>query len=363
MIEIHLTNDTQPDSLPSIKERWDFLLEVYKKTPNIVNLPVPILSSTGCVNDCEFCIDSQQKFKPLPISDVRNDLLFLKRQNKKFNVLWHDPNFGIRFDHNMDVIEQVDADNLSHICEMNIHKLTKRNCITLQKNNIIAVAPGLESWRSYGCKSLKGLQISDPVKKVQYINETMKMINKYIPIIQLNMIFGLDIDTKISHEDAFTLTEILMRKTPGIYTNFQTLTIFGESTPLGRTLEKDDRVLNIPFHLLNGFSYSNVKLLCDPSKFYMSYAYLLKAEKSFKLLCRRVSKCKPFYGKLFYFLKNLTGRLDIDHFINLSDKIKYNQDYHNFFTGKSKDIPKELYKSIEGDLGKFYDFLPDNVFD
>ncbi len=124
MIEIHLTNDTQPDSLPSIKERWDFLLEVYKKTPNIVNLPVPILSSTGCVNDCEFCIDSQQKFKPLPISDVRNDLLFLKRQNKKFNVLWHDPNFGIRFDHNMDVIEQVDADNLSHICEMYIHNLT-----------------------------------------------------------------------------------------------------------------------------------------------------------------------------------------------------------------------------------------------
>lgn len=360
---IYLTNDKQPYKFPLLEERWEFIQEIIKRTTKLFRPTISLMSSTGCPNNCDFCIDSKNDYNYLSDVNLYEDLLFLKNQNKKYHVLWHDPNFGIRLRQTFDIIEKINANNLIHGCELNIHKLTQSTCQRLQKNNFIGIAPGLESWKAFDKKSLNN-KYPNPVEKLDQISKQMKMVNKYIPVIQLNMIFGLDIDTEFNAEDSFKLTEFFIKKTPGVYVNFQTLTIFGKSTPLREKYREELRLIeNMPFHLLDGFSTSNIVLKCDPSLFYKYYTNLLKVEKSLSLLSKKIINCNSFYGKAFYLFKHLTGRLDIKHFKDLSNKISSNEIYNKYFNGKDYIIPNEFNIKLKNNLGLFYNYLPKTILE
>ena len=359
---IYLTSNNHPNRLPSLKERWEFIKIIHKKSPIFCPPTVTMMTSTGCTNKCSFCIDSVYDFKLFPKEDLKNDLLFLKEKKKTYNIIWDDPNFGINLDDNLNIIEEVNANNLVFGGELNLKKLTEDNCKRLQKNKFWGVAPGLESWRSYSHKSLKGRAIVTPIDKLNYLVDQLNMVKKYLPIIQVNIIFGLDEDTNIYEEEAFELTHQFIKRTPGVYTNFQTLTIFGKSTPLYNSLIGQKRLINLPFNMMDGFSMSNVTLKCSPYKFYKLYSKLLKSQKSLRLLFRTLYHCKMKHGKLLYLLKNLTGRLDYKHFEKLAYNIHNTSGYYEYFSGESNKVPYEFLEKIKEDLGTFYNFLPKTIF-
>ena len=360
---IHLSNKEHPKQFPLLEERWEFIQQVYTNYPRYIPKTISLISSTGCPNKCKFCIDSQVKYNQLSLLDMQQDLLFLKGHSEKYNVIWHDPNFGIKLNQSLDTIEDVNADNLNLMCELNLGKLNESICKRLQKNNFIALGPGLESWRSYNNKSLnESSKFKDCIDKVNYMSELLNMVNRYIPMIQVNIIFGLDIDTDIFEEEAFHATKLFMKQAPTVYANFQTFTIFGNSTPFGKDLVKENRVLKIPYNLLDGFSISNIVLKCDPSKFYKLYSNLLKYEKSYTLLFKKLYKFPSIYQKLFYTLKHFTGRLNISNFDSLSSNLKINSRLSDYFNGKSDYIPSELYRTVEDELGQFKDHLPHQIF-
>ena len=66
---------------------------------------VPMLGSMGCPYTCAFCIDAAVPYRTMDFEALRDDLRFLLTKFKRPLVAWHDPNFGVRFDDYLDMIE------------------------------------------------------------------------------------------------------------------------------------------------------------------------------------------------------------------------------------------------------------------
>ena len=53
---LHLSADSQPLSLPGVRERWKYIEATLRKAP-LIKI-VPMIGSLGCPYSCSFCIDA-----------------------------------------------------------------------------------------------------------------------------------------------------------------------------------------------------------------------------------------------------------------------------------------------------------------
>ena len=101
---VRLTAERQPALLPGVRERWKFIRHNMDKA-RLLRM-VPMIGSLGCPYTCSFCIDSSVDYQPLPYDQMREDLAFIQKELRNPIVAWHDPNFGVRFDDYMNLIEE-----------------------------------------------------------------------------------------------------------------------------------------------------------------------------------------------------------------------------------------------------------------
>jgi hypothetical protein len=147
-----LSAGRQPVSLPGVQERWKFIEKTLAKAPFIKI--VPMLGSVGCPYTCSFCIDSTVPYQQLSFEVIKSDLRFLLTKFKKPMVAWHDPNFGIKFDDNMDAIASaVPPKSFGFIGESSLSILSEEHLKVMAKNGFGALLPGIESWYELGNKS------------------------------------------------------------------------------------------------------------------------------------------------------------------------------------------------------------------
>ncbi len=66
---------------------------------------VPILASVGCPYTCNFCVDWSNPFRLLPLDRLATDLRYVGEHLPGIMVGFHDPNFGVKFDQVLEVIE------------------------------------------------------------------------------------------------------------------------------------------------------------------------------------------------------------------------------------------------------------------
>jgi radical SAM superfamily enzyme YgiQ (UPF0313 family) len=149
---ICLSARKQPLELPGVIERWEFIEPTLKKAPFLKM--VPMIGSMGCPYTCSFCIDSVVPYQPLDFDTMQKDLRFLLTKFKSPIIVWHDPNFGIRFEENMQAISSAaPAKSFRFIAESSLSILTEQHLKEMQQNGFGAMLPGIESWYELGNKS------------------------------------------------------------------------------------------------------------------------------------------------------------------------------------------------------------------
>ncbi|MEK9136206.1 MAG: radical SAM protein, partial [Bacteroidota bacterium] len=250
---IRVAAQQQPKELPGVRERWEFIEATLRKAPLIKM--VPMLGSIGCPYTCSFCIDSTVPYQPLDFEVMKEDLRFLRTKFKRPLVGWHDPNFGVRFNDFMDVIEDaVPPGGIDFIAESSLSLLSEPHVRRLRHNGFRALLPGIESWYDLGDKSRTGR--SRGMDKVRLVSDQVNMILRYIPYIQTNFVLGLDSDSDI---EPFELTKRFVDLTPGAFPGYSLLSAFGQAAPLNLEYQRENRVIAFPFHFLNNNGAMNMK--------------------------------------------------------------------------------------------------------
>ena len=351
-----LTAGRQPLDLPGVVERWKFIEPTLKKAPFLKF--IPMIGSMGCPYTCSFCIDSVVPYQPLDFHSLKEDLSFLLRKFKKPMIAWHDPNFGIRFEENMEAIAAAAPQKSCYfMAESSLSILTEKHLKALKQNDFLALMPGIESWFELGNKSRAASHITGE-QRVNQISEHVNMIFQYVPYVQTNFVLGLDSD---AGAEPFELTKLFVDKSPAAFPAYSLLTAFGEAAPLNLEYQKANRVLPFPFHFLNNHLAMNLKPKnYDWVDFYDKVIDLTEYSFSKKAIYKRFMATPHFNSRWMNFMRAISsegyGRLNF--YGNVRKMLVQDRSFRQYFEGESKQLPA-FYKSIiEKDLGAWLPWLP-----
>jgi hypothetical protein len=355
----YLSAAGQPTRLPGIIERWKFIEPILKKAPFLKM--VPMIGSVGCPYTCPFCIDSTVSYQPLDFDVIKNDLRFLRSKLKSPMVVWHDPNFGVRFNDDMNAITSaVPPGSFRFIAESSLSILSEDHLKLMQQNGFNALLPGIESWFALGNKS-KTMHIEGE-EKVNVVSEHVNMMFRYIPYVQTNFVLGLDSDEGSA---PFELTKRFVDKTPGAFPGYSLLSAFGEAAPLNLTYQREGRVLPFPFHFLNNNLAMNIKPKnYEWIDFYDKVIDLTEYTFSKKALYHRFMATPGFTSKWMNVMRAVSaegyGRLRF--FRKVRKNLEEDINFRRYFEGETNELPSFYKNIIQQDLGIWWRWLPNGAF-
>jgi hypothetical protein len=354
---VFLSAARQPDNLPSVRQRWRFIAATMAKAPTRIKI-VPMIGSLGCPYSCSFCIDSKVDYQPLEYQQIREDLKFVRKNMANPMVAWHDPNFGIRFDDYLSIVEEAAPNgSVPFLAETSLALLSEKNVKRLGAAGCVAILPGVESWYGMGNKSGTGRREGE--EKVLQVAQQVNMILRHIPYIQTNFVLGLDED---EGPEPFELTKKFIDLSPGAFPAYSLLSAFGEAVPQNIELQREGRILGFPFHFLDNNKSMNVRPKnYQWPEFYdhlvdlMQHTFNAKAVyRRFRATDRPIAKFMNVvraYSSEGYFRmqyhKKLRSMMDTDHHLRA------------YLEQETDIIPAFYVDKIHKSLGAFNEFLPE----
>jgi hypothetical protein len=350
-----LSETKQPYTLPGVRERWKYIEPTLRKAPFLKI--VPMIASMGCPYTCSFCIDSTVQYQPLDFEMMKKDLQFLLTKFKRPLVVWHDPNFGIKFDENMDAIASAaPPKSFRFIAESSLSILTEPHLKVMNKNGVEAMLPGIESWFDLGNKSrtshIEGLE------KVKRVSEHVNMLFRYIPYVQTNFVLGMDCDVG---EEPFELTKKFVDMSPAAFPGYSLLSAFGEAAPLNLEYQRNNRVLPFPFHFLNNHLAMNIKPKhYEWVDFYNKVIDLSSYTWSNRALYRRFAATPSFTPKWMNFMRAISseGHGRIRFFKKVRQQLLEDRAFRDFFEGETQQLPSFYSDIVKRDLGIWWEWFP-----
>jgi hypothetical protein len=357
---IYLSASQQPGTLPGVRERWPFIEPTLRKA-HVIKI-APMLGSLGCPYTCSFCIDAAVRYQPMDFGVLREDLRFLLQRFKRPMVAWHDPNFGVRFNEYLDMIEEaVPPGRIDFLAESSLSLLSEPHLKRLRRNGFKALLPGVESWFDLGNKSKTGaLQGMD---KVRQVSEHVNLILRYIPYVQTNFVLGLDCD---EGAEPFELTKRFLDMTPGAFPGYSLLTAFGRAATLNLEYQSANRMLPFPFHFLNNNQAMNVMprnyLWRD---FYDYVIDLTHYSFSWRAICRRFAATEGMIPRCMNVVRAVStegfGRLQYHR--EVRKRLDDDREFALFFEQKSSKLPGFYLDLLREDLGALWEWLPDGALE
>lgn len=340
--------------LPSVEARMPEIRKafLYDGRPRATST-VPLLASVGCPYTCDFCIDARSHYSVLPPDRLEEDLRYLREHHPRLTVTFHDPNFAIRFDEMLDVMERVSRGRRYYAIESSLAILKNDDRLRrLRDSGCLYIAPGVESFGNYADKS--GLRaIHSARERLDSVARQLQSISEYIPGIQANYIFGLDSD---AGDEPVEMLQEIMTRTPFVWSVVNIPMPFG-GTPLYDQLLAGGRILqSIPFHFYYK-PYLTVKLAhYDPVSYYRKLVAIWRHIVSPSMTARRLAltpgSIRILHGmrtyhafRLMRACQNILGRLERD------------AAFRRFHEGASNTLPAYYRQTIERDLGAYASLL------
>ena len=352
----YLTAPSQPLSIPSVRERWEFIEKVHQQF-SIVKV-VPMIGSFGCPYQCDFCPDSEIPYQTLDMEMIKEDLQFMIKKMKHSIVSWYDPNFGIKFNSVMETIESVvPPGSIDFVAECSLSVLNETNVKRLNSNGFKMIMPGIESWFDYGKKSKTGSSIG--MDKVREVAEQVNMIQRYIPQVQTNLMFGLDSDVG---PDPFTLTKRFIDYAPAAYPSYALLSVYGRGVKNNIKYELEDRIIPFPFHLMMSVHTLNIiPKHYTWEELFVHFIDLLKYSFSNKAMYRRFNANHMTAPKWITLLLSLTigGSGKIRYLSAMMKNLRRYPDFQSFVKKETSRVPAFMIEDVKKDLGLLWDWLPD----
>ena len=236
-----------------------------------------LLSSLGCPHDCDFCTDWNSSYRKRDVDDVIADV----REVQAPFFIFCDPNFGVNRRFTSELLERMVPLKKKYMMETSLAWLLHDEYLALLRaSGCIGIELGLESLTTtYGKNGIKRRNAA-----LDEIVERIARIKRYIPLIQVNILLGLDNDTS----ETFRAVADLYRRAnidvlvPFVVTPFPGTPFFDRLRAEGRLFETNWRHFNCANLVLQP------RQLSVP-EFYDLYMDLLRGLQAPGLLARKVA--------------------------------------------------------------------------
>jgi len=350
-----VTSGRAVSDLPSVEERApEIAVASFHRNRPLPTSVVPLLASTGCPYTCSFCIDWNTPYVAMPRERFQADLIYLSRHWPQVTIGYHDPNFAVRFDEVMSLIETLpEGPRNPYIMESSLSILKDDRLPRLRRTNCVYVAPGIESWIDYSNKAGAGAKRgSDKLKSVL---AHVKELSRHVPGVQANFLFGGESD---EGEEPVALTKAFIENLPEVWPTVNIPTPFG-GTPLYDELYRDGRILSaLPF----AFYYNPYLAITlkhyDPVTYYGHLIEIHESITSCAMLYRRLTTDKSRLVRFVHGLRTLATRAELAHFRELQALLRSDARMRAFHEGRSSTLPEYYQDLFEKRLGRYAELLP-----
>lgn len=347
----------QLTDFPSVEERMPEIRKsaFIRGRPKFISI-APLLASVGCPYKCDFCIDWNNDYVPLSAERLEQDLRYLADHQPGLIAGFHDPNFAVRFDETMEVMERLPAGRRPrYIMESSLSILKPERLKRLAETNCAYVAPGIESWQDYSNKAastgVSGQQ------KLDQVVEHFKLMGDYVPGMQANFLFGADTD---SGSEPVELTKAFIRRLPRVFPAINIPTPFG-ATPLYQSYLRDGRILeSMPF----AFYYNPYLAITlknyDPITYYDHLIDLHRVVAGRRALMARVlAKGAPAGIRLIHGLRVFATGKELNDFRRMRARMAEDPDFLAFHEGRTGKLPAYYREELRRRLGRYAELLSD----
>jgi radical SAM superfamily enzyme YgiQ (UPF0313 family) len=340
----------RPTSLPGIEERFaDVVAAGFRPGRRVGFNVAAVLSSLGCPYKCDFCTEWNKPYAPLPSADLAADLRFLARRHPGAIVAFHDPNFAVRFDPTMDVVEAAGgrAPN-RYVMECSLSVLRPDRLERLRRTNCLYVAPGVESWFDYGGKAAAGAR--QGADKLDHVVGRFRELHRYVPGLQANFLFGSDHDRGPEPAD---LTIEFVRRLPFVWPNVNTPTPYG-GTPLFDRYLAEGRILRgMPLACYCAPYLVTTLRHYDPAGYYRHLLRIQEAATRWGVLARRVSAPAPLAVRCAHLVQTVSYRTQLGELREISRLLETDHRFRAFHDGKPVPLPEFYHRRFEQRLGRY----------
>ena len=314
---------------------------------------IPMLASMGCPYRCDFCIDWNNAYRGLSLERLAADLHYLGQQQPGKLIMFHDPNFAVKFDQVFQVLEAVPPGRRApYIFESSLTVLRGERVKRLKETNCAMVAPGVESWTDYSNKA--GVGRKSGIEKVNRVVEHFRHLGENVPYLQANFMFGLDTDRG---NDPIDLTKVFMDQTPFVWPAINIPVPFG-GTPLHDELLGSGRILKaMPFAFYYAPYLVTTLRHYGPVTYYEKLLELFCHLSSPAMLKRRIRSTSSPTVKLVHWTRTASTRAGMRSYRHILQMLRSDTQFRAFHEGRSAELPEFYHRRYERMLGRYAGLL------
>jgi radical SAM superfamily enzyme YgiQ (UPF0313 family) len=347
----YVTSGRPLKSIPGVEERMPEIRSstFFKGRPFFIN-SVSVITSLGCPNSCDFCIDWNNPYMLLPLDQLEADMRYIFEHLPNVMIGIHDPNFAVKFEPVFDVLEKIpNRRHNTYMMETSL-SILRGSRLERQKNlGKFYIIPGIESWTAYSNKVGAGSIIA-PRQKLDKVIEQFNTIRPYVTGIQANFIFGLDVDTG---DEPVELTKEFASRVPFVMPNFNIPVPFG-NTPLYERYLSEGRILTaMPFTFYYMPYLVNTLKNYSPVVFYEKLIDMVSYISSGSMLLKRLKNSPPSFPSGYNLVKALGNRQMIGRLRNILNLLNTDKQFRLFHEHETDVLPEYYHRQYERLLGPY----------